>query len=346
MSLMKTANRISFFFARLIHFEYWPFWFFYIPMYFYGIYLAIRSGSFMYFSTTNPGMKYSGVMGESKYKVLMTIPAKYRPKTIFIPSSTPYHSILDQIKDHGFQFPFVIKPDVGERGKDIEKIEDEGGLKDYLRNKSFDLNIQEFIELEMEFGVLYHRMPGDKAGSITSLTQKGFLSVTGNGKKTLLELMDEEIRIANRLDYFKNKFADQLDHILPEGRKMLLEPIGNHSRGTTFYNANHLINDQLHQTFDAIASQIDGYYYGRFDLKVNLFEDLYVGNNIKIIELNGVSSEVAHIYDPKYKLTQAYKDVFRHMKYIYLIAKRNHKNGLPYDSLWQFMKDLRFHLKS
>lgn len=300
----------------------------------------------MYFSATNPGMKYSGVMGESKYNVLLTIPSEFVPKTIFIPSSTSFSSILKLISQNGFKYPLIIKPDSGERGKDVEMINNEYALKTYLTGKTFDLNIQEFIDLDLEFGIMYHRIPGEKTGAITSVVQKGFLVVTGDGRQTLHDLLKQEIRIANRLDYFENKYHDQLDKVLTKSEKMYLEPIGNHCRGTIFYNANHIINDHLTHLFDRIASQINGFYYGRFDLKVASLDDLYLGQHMKIIELNGVSSEVAHIYDPKYKLTQAYRDVFKHMKYIYNIAKKNHADGYPYDSLWTFLKDLRNHLRA
>ena len=299
----------------------------------------------MYFSTTNPGMKYGGVMGDSKYKVLTSIPGKYVPKTIFIQSSTPYGSILKMINEKGFTYPFIIKPDAGERGKDVEMIGDERELKSYLKDKTCDLNIQEYIDLDLEFGMMYHRMPNAENGQISSIVQKGFLYITGDGETTIKTLLSEEIRAVRRLDYFEEKFNNKLNSILPKGEKMYLEPIGNHCRGTTFYNANHLINDQLNNVFNKIALQIDGYYYGRFDIKVPSQEDLYAGKNIKILELNGVSSEVAHVYDPNYKLIQAYKDIARHMYYIYQIAKKNHELGIEYDSLWIFLKDLRRHLK-
>jgi len=223
----------------------------------------------MYFSTTNPGMKYSGVMGESKYKVLSTIPLEYVPKTILIPSSISYSSILKLIQENGFIYPFIIKPDKGERGKDVEMINDESELKSYLKGKSFDLNIQEYIDLDLEIGVLYHRIPGEKTGSITSMVQKGFLSVTGDGLQTLKSLLLQEIRANKRMKYFEKKYKNKLDTILPKGEKMYPEPIGNHCRGTTFYNANHMINNDLNQLFDKISLQIDGFYYGRFDLKVS-----------------------------------------------------------------------------
>lgn len=342
---MDSGKNKSFFFNKLFNYEYWPFWLFYIPMYFYGIYLAIKSRSPMYFSSTNPGMKYSGVVGESKYKVLSTILDEYVPKTVFIASSTPYSSILNIIRENNISYPLIIKPDVGERGKDVEKLDDENELKQYLLGKSSDLNIQEFIEYELEFGIMYHRIPGDNIGKITSMVQKGFLSVTGDGQQTIRELLLGEIRSANRIEYFERKLDNQMDIVLTKGKKIYPEPIGNHCRGTIFYNANHLINEQLTKVINDIALNVDGYFYGRFDLKVNSVEDLYKGENMKIIELNGVSSEVAHIYDPNYKLIQAYKDVFAHMKYIYQIAIKNHEFGVTYDSLWVFLKDLLSHLK-
>jgi len=343
---MSKASSRPFFITKILNFEFWPYWLFYFPMYFYGLYLALRSRSFMYFSATNPGMKYSGVFGVSKYKVLATIPARYVPKTILVPSSTPYTSILQMIRDYHFTYPFIIKPDIGERGKDVEVISNQKELKDYLRGKPFDLNIQEYIDKKLEFGILYHRLPSHKTGNITSVVQKGFLCIKGDGSNTLQNLLKKEIRISKRLEYFEQKYQNELASILPNDEIMYLEPIGNHCRGTTFYDASNIINDQLTNVFNDIALQIEGYYYGRFDLKVESLNDLYHGRNMKIIELNGVSSEVAHIYDPNYKLLRAYRDVFKHMKYIYDIAKINHANGIKYDALRTFLADLQNHIKN
>ena len=338
------GRSIGFSITKLVRFEFWPFWFFYFPMYFYGIYLALKSRSAMYFSSTNPGMKYGGVMGESKFKVLNSIPPELTPKTILLKAPISISKIYELIELCQFDFPFIIKPDIGERGKDVELIHNEEELVDYLRGKSFDLNIQEYIDEGLEFGIMYHRIPGEDKGEITSIVEKGFLSVTGNGISTLSQLIEKEIRASSRLEYLMDKFKKDAERIVPFGETVNLEPIGNHCRGTTFYNANKLINNQLNEVFDGIAKKIEGYFYGRFDLKVPSLEDLYAGRNIKIIELNGVSSEITHIYDPGYRLIAAYRDVAKHMNLIYMIAKKNHSLGVPYDSLKQFLKDLKSHL--
>ena len=59
-------------------------------------------------------------------------------------------------------------------------------------------------------------------------------------------------------------------------------------------------------------------------------EDLYTGQNIKIMELNGANSEPAHIYDPKMPILKAYRFLFNHWSNLYQISVRNHENGINY----------------
>ena len=53
---------------------------------------------------------------------------------------------------------------------------------------------------------------------------------------------------------------------VPKSNQVIqLEPIGNHVRGTTFNDGNHLITKELVELFDKISLAIKGFYYGRFD---------------------------------------------------------------------------------
>ncbi|MBC8110965.1 MAG: hypothetical protein H7Y04_07900, partial [Verrucomicrobia bacterium] len=243
-------------------------------------------------------------------------------------------------KNH-ISFPVIAKPNVGERGTEVEKIQSLEQLTKHLHAHSGNFIIQEFITFENELGVLYYRLPSEKKGKISSLTIKKFLSVTGNGKDSLATLINQSARARFQWKKLKVKFADQLPEILPKNEVLLLEPIGNHCRGTAFLNGNHLINSQLEAIFDEVAANIDGFYLGRFDLKVSNFDDLYAGKNIKIMELNGVSSDPGHIYDPDYQLLHAYRDFFRHFKIIAEISQQNIQNGIkpiPLKMLWQIAR--------
>ncbi len=330
---------------RLMNYEYWPYGVFYFPMYFYGFYLAAKARSFTYFTTTNPGMLYGGIMGESKYKVLQLIPKNYLPVSIFIRQNTSITEILEIFEKNELQFPVIAKPDKGERGKNVEKIDCESALKLYLENSESDIIIQEFVPYTFEVGVLYYRYPNEEKGAISSVVMKDFLVVQGDGKSTLKSLILGKTRAFGRKEYLFNKFQMDLDKIIPKGEIIYLEPIGNHCRGTAFLNGNDLINEELVESIDAIASKIPGFYYGRFDIRAKSKSDLLSGKNLKILELNGVSSEPAHIYDPNYRLINAYRDLAQHMKIIYRISKINYKNGVPRTPLSVFLKDLFSYFK-
>ena len=134
--------------------------------------------------------------------------------------------------------------------------------------------------------------------------------------------------------------------MVPSGEKLVLDKIGNHCRGTAFYNGNHLINSALIHVFDVISATMDGVYFGRFDLKVKSLDDLYKGTNIRIMEFNGTTSEPAHIYDPGLSFWQAQKSILYNTHLVYKIARQNHYNGYAYTPFKNALKMVTGHIKS
>ncbi len=67
---------------------------------------------------------------------------------------------------------------------------------------------------------------------------------------------------------------------------------------------------------DQICQQVEGFYFGRLDIRYNNWEELKQGKNFSIIELNGAGSEPTHMYDPKHSIFFAWKEIIRHLKYI------------------------------
>jgi hypothetical protein len=62
------------------------------------------------------------------------------------------------------------------------------------------------------------------------------------------------------------------------------------------------------------------------DIKYTSFEDLKKGENLKIIEINGIISEPTHIYDAsKGTYFGALKVIKNHWKLIYIIGVKNKK---------------------
>ena len=269
------------------------------------------------------------MMGESKYEVLRRVPDPLKPQTLLIKLPTSVEEILKKIEDSRLTFPLIFKPDLGERGWLVRRIDNREDIKNYLSEIKIDFIIQEFIDLPLEFGVYYVRFPSEEKGRVNSITAKEFLYVQGDGKKTLQELIFEKDRAVLQWESLREKYKNQLDAILPKGKKEVLISIGNHCLGTKFLNGNHLITSQLSESFDRISKNIDGFYFGRYDLRCATFEDLEKGK-VKIVELNGCGAEPSHIYHPGASLWSGVDDLITHWQNLYRVSKENHQRGVAY----------------
>lgn len=299
---------------KFLEYEYWPYWLFYTPFVPYWFMKSLQAGSFSYFCKVNPGIQFGGALDYSKYALLKQIPKEFKPLTEFIPSKSKYKDLP--------AFPFVVKPDFGERGVNVELIR---SLEDW-ENYTIDKNIivQNYVEYPFEFGVFFVKKEGSEVGEIISITGKEFLVFQSDGKTTLKDFVENHPRAFSRKTYLNQKFYSVWNEILPEGEIILLEPIGNHNRGTRFFDASHLISQMLLKKTSFIASHIEGFNYGRFDVKATSEAEFLKGNFL-ILEINGSSSEPTHIYDSKFNLWQAYKEVKRHLDIQFAISKTQPK---------------------
>ncbi len=271
------------------------------------------------------------MFGESKFEVLEKVPESCKPKAILLSLPITVDEVLKQMKECELSFPLIFKPDLGERGWMVKKIAHRQDIDNYLKKIKIKFIAQELVDLPLEFGVFYRRYPNESMGAVTSIVGKEMLSITGDGKKTMQELILEKDRAKLQWRTLKIVYRERLGHLVASGNKIELISIGNHCLGTMFLNKNHLITEKLSASFDRISKQIDGFYFGRFDLRVATLEDLENGN-VKVMELNGCGAEPAHIYEPGFSLIEALKVLLRHWKDIYLISVQNHHRGVAYIS--------------
>jgi hypothetical protein len=320
------------FFIKLKSWEYWPFGIVQFPLFIYFGWLCLRSRSLVFFSASNPGITMGGMFGESKFDVLQKVPAMHTPITMLVKVPATSRHVVSMMQDRNLRFPIIVKPDIGERGFGVQKITDSQQLDLYLVDQRFDFMVQEFVDLPLEFGVFYTRFPNQKQGHVTSVVMKEMLAVVGDGRSSLQELILRLDRAKLQWDTLKVKYGDALNKCVPEGERIELVSIGNHCLGTKFLDGSHLINADLHRSFDAISQQIPEFYFGRFDLRCHRIDDLYNGN-VKIMELNGCGAEPAHIYHPGYSLRKALGVLFSHWRNIFLIARENQRRGVSYTPL-------------
>ncbi|MFN0216720.1 MAG: hypothetical protein ACKVT2_20880 [Saprospiraceae bacterium] len=329
------------FFTRIIHWEYHPWWLANIPVYGFWLWFAARSRHLMFFSNVNPAIPLGGAIGESKWDIFKLMPPEILPKTILVAAGEAFEKIMEAIEQAGISFPLIAKPDIGERGFLVKKVESPEVLREYLTRWPVKFILQEFLSLPMEASVLYHVFPGEGGRfSISSVCIKEFLSVHGDGLSNIRQLMMQNARSAFQVSRFERDFPDILQKIPIAGETVLLEPIGNHSRGTKFLNGNALITPEMLKAFEPICRQIQGVQYARFDLKCKSLEALQKAE-FKVMELNGILAEPAHIYDPGHGMLRAYRDLWWHWNLLFRMHRAQRKKGVfptPIGQAWQFMR--------
>jgi hypothetical protein len=337
-------RRIKLLFHKITHWEYWPFQIVYIPIYFLWSYYSIKAKSIFFFNASNPTIKNGGFMMESKKAIYDLIPQRYYPKTELIKEGASLEAILKIIEVSGIKYPLIAKPDIGLRGSGVKKINTLEDLASYARKANFDYVVQDWIPYENEIGIFYVRYPDEKLGRITGVVSKEFLIITGDGISTIEELIKENPRYELQLKVLKKEYGKKLLDIPPKDKKLNLVPYGNHARGAKFIDGSHWVTPKLTGIINSMCLQIPGFYFGRLDLMYNTLEELEQGKNFSIVELNGAASEPTHIYDPKHSLVFAWKELARHITYMYEISVHNHKKGIPYLTHKVGMEEYRLHL--
>lgn len=320
--------------------EFLPWWLANVPVYGFYAWFALRARHFFFFSNVNPAIPLGGAVGESKSGILDLIPPRLKPKMVFTTGVEDFDTVLSNMQAAGLDFPVVAKPDVGERGFLVQKFSTPGALRQHLERYRAPFIIQEFLQMPVEMTVLFHRFPDSGRFGITSVCVKEFLSVTGDGRSTVRQLMAQNPRAAFQLARFERDYPALIAQTPSAGEVLLLEPIGNHARGTKFLNGNHLIGPELLHAFEAVCREIDGVLYGRFDLKCHSAEALARGE-FMVMELNGVFGEPAHVYDPVHGMWRAYRDFYRHWRILYDLHRAQLRLGVqatPHREALQFVR--------
>jgi hypothetical protein len=221
-------------------------------------------------------------------------------------------------------------------------------LNDYLRRTAVDTIIQEYAP-GSEFGVFYYRLPGEERGRIFSITEKHFPVVVGDGESSLERLILQDEQAVCMARFYLRKHRDRLWETPAAGERVRLVELGTHCRGAIFLDGGWVKTERLEEAFDQISQRYEGFYFGRFDVRTPAIEEFKQGRNFKIVELNGVTSEATHIYDPKNSLLTAYKTLCLQWRIAFEIGGRNLRRGArptPISVLASLMVEYRLQAKS
>ncbi len=335
---------------KKIKWEFWPMWLANLPVGLIWLFFSFRARNLFFFSTVNHRFENGAMMGASKINILNHIPKSLLPKTRLIKSgSDKFMMAINAMNDLNLAFPIILKPDIGERGLLVELIKSEQELKAYLESNDINFILQEYIDYPNEAGIFYYRMPNEPKGKIVSIALKNYLSITGDGNSTWRELLGNHFHGALQIDRLKSSYGKYFEEVLEKGKKVIIEPIGNHCRGTQIVNGNHLIDVDLSETFDSINQSMKDVYYGRYDIKYNSWEELKRGENFKIIELNGIASEPMHIYDEQISIVKKYAFFYGLWKVIFKISKMQRAKGIQpisFREAWFYIRSYIKYIRS
>lgn len=315
----------------------WPMQILYLPATVYAIAIGIRNGNIFFLSLANPEHALGGFVLDSKYEQQQHIPAPWRLKSLRI---KPNEGIKSEQIHALFDFPVIVKPDVGEGGKGVKHIMQNDTLIAYTKKAKVAFIIQEYTRFPHEYSILCYRFTSTVF--IRSITERIPLEVTGDGKMTLRDLI-------NRLPYSNNKrkriiesSASELNETLANKELRLVNGLGNYDFGATYVEHTE-VHSPLKKAITELFTALQNYNVARIDVKANDWNGLQNGC-FKVLEINGLNGEPIHIYDQKYTLLAAQKEILKHWKQVYNISKNNAKSFRNRTSLWDGIKLLNKHL--
>ena len=325
--------------------EFWPPYLFYPPVVAYIAYLGIKFRSWTLFTAANPAIPAGGFVGESKHQILERLKnaSPWLPGFTLLPLGT-FEQRLAQaeefIKTHALQFPVVLKPDAGQRGSGVSVVRSSEQMREYLTHAPFPLILQEYVAGH-EFGVFYYRYPGDDRGRVFSVTEKRMPVLIGDGNGTLEELILADDRAVCMSEFYLRKNSERAQHVPAAGEKVQLVEIGTHCRGAIFFDGGSTITPALEEAIEQIVRCFDGFFFGRLDIRVPSRQDFMAGLNMKVVELNGVTSEATHIYDPKFSLLDAYRVLFEQWRIAFEIGNLNRARGVRSTPVTELIRAVR-----
>lgn len=335
--------------------EFWPSWVLYAPVAWRALGHARRHGGFMVPTAVNPLMPASGVVGESKSTILDAFGEGHPRIAHFARLAGADDPAVRRIQveaflqRHSLGVPFVLKPDAGQRGQGVVIVREMHMLDALLESQPIDLVVQEYVPGE-EFGIFYVRENEAESGRIISLTEKRPLVIEGDGQHTLEQLILRDDRAVLLAERHLRRHLDQLERVLAVGERFVVAELGTHARGSLFFDASDVLSPELERAIEELSRAARGFRFGRYDVRVTSRAHLRRGEDFKVIELNGLTSESTHMYDPRYGVRQAIDILQCQWELAYRIGAdqvaRGHRVAGVSEivrSWWQQGRDRRFH---
>lgn len=316
---------------RLTRWEYWPAWIVYAPVLLTVLRQALKYRGLTVFTAVNPGIPGGGFVGESKFAILQSLrhSPSHLARAVLLRADESLTVKLERVRhlmtQVGTTFPIVLKPDQGQRGSGVVIARDWDELERVVAASALDTIVQEYVP-GVEFGVFYARRPDEARGRILSLTEKRPPFLVGDGRRTLEHLILDDARAVGMARFFLRQHAGRLHEVPRDGQRVSLGELGTHSRGALFLDGSLHLTREVEDAFDTIGTETPGFFLGRFDVRSASVDEFRAGR-FRIVELNGVTSEPTHIYDPAHGLLHGVRTLQSQWRLAFDIGAANRAAG-------------------
>lgn len=335
---------------RLSNHEYYPAWVLYGPVLCWGFVRVITGKGLRPMTAVNPGYAYDGGLKDERKS---TMESRFGDDEFVLRSAlvepdeevdarvrTALGLIGDKPELGGM--PIIAKPDQGQNGRDVKIVRSESDLRAYCERHPQAFVLQRYHPGPVEVGLLWVRNVStitraeSPLGFISGITIKVFPEIEGDGRRSLRQLVLKHPRFRAQASVLVEHLGDRQHEILTEGETTRLSHTGNHVRGVEFLDGAELITPELSVRIDSILGsfrdeQGRGFDIGRFDLRCTSYEALRRGEEMGIVELNGLTSEPTHIYDHQHSIFWAWGVLLDYWKHAAALgeARIAHGSGQP-----------------
>jgi hypothetical protein len=181
-------------------------------------------------------------------------------------------------------------------------------------------------------------------GEILSVTAKEFPFVTGDGERTLEQLIDRHPRHRKQRETFLARLGERCFDVPARGERVPLAVSGNHCQGTLFRDGARMITPALNDAISRLSLGFaGGFDFGRFDIRYESDEALRRGEGFAVVELNGITSESTNCYDPARGVFWSWGVLMKQWSRAFAIGAARRKAGARTITLREIPRMLRAH---
>ena len=311
-----------------------------LPLGLQWVWLGWRYRAWMLPTAVNPFITTGGLVGESKQEYWAisgrTARQYWAPMTVLPAGQHQQWQTLMQ--QHGLDWPLMVKPARGLCGYGVQKVEQAGQMQVYLAAypESEDLILQPFSELPGEAGLFYWRHPAQKQGQLTGIALRQPPAVTGDGRLTLAQLIDQA-GLKAKLRTAAHDSALDWQTVPAAGQLVRLAVIGSSRVGGVYCDGQQYHTPALEAAVRRVADDMTAFHFGRLDVRFADPAALQRGE-FTIIEINGAGSEAIQAWDATWTLSRALRTVFAKQAMAFAIGDALRQQGHAPASLWQVWK--------